>query len=229
MESHGADAVRLFMMFASPPEQTLEWSEAGLDGMLRFLKRLWKLVQDHAGGHPSPQPPLAGGGGEFNAAQKEMRHKTHETLRKISDDIGRRNSYNTAIAAAMELLNALYKFEDASPQGRAVMQEALDMLVAVLSPIVPHICHELWLALGHATPVIDARWPQPDAAALKTDTVTLVVQVNGKLRGRIEVASDASNDEVVAVALSDENVKKFLTGPLKKQVVVPGKLVNFVV
>lgn len=230
LESHGADAVRLFMMFASPPEQTLEWSEAGLDGMLRFLKRLWKLVQDHASrSAPSPLPPPAGGGGALSAAQKDLRRKTHETLRKISDDVGRRYIFNTAIAAAMELLNALYKFEDTSPQGRAVMQEALDMLVAVLSPIVPHICHELWFALGHQTPVIDARWPQPDAAALRADSITLVVQVNGKLRGRIEVVADAGNDAVIAAALADENVKKFLTGPLKKQVVVPGKLVNFVV
>ncbi len=225
LQSHGADAVRLFMMFASPPEQTLEWSEAGLDGMLRFLKRLWKRVHDHL-----DQGAVAAlDGGALDAQQKELRRKTHETLRKISDDVGRRYNFNTAIAAAMELLNALYKFEDASPQGRAVMQEALDMLVAVLSPIVPHICHELWFALGHKTPVIDARWPRPDAAALKADTVTLVVQVNGKLRGRIEVDCDADKDAVIAVALADENVRKFLTGPVKKQVVVPGKLVNFVV
>jgi leucyl-tRNA synthetase len=225
LESHGADAVRLFMMFASPPEQTLEWSEAGLDGMLRFLKRLWKRVHDHAAGDavvgvdPSALSP----------EQKDLRRETHKTLRKISDDVGRRYNFNTAIAAAMELLNALYKFEDLSPQGRAVMHEALDMLVAVLSPIVPHVCHELWFALGHKTPVIDARWPQPDAAALQADSITLVVQVNGKLRGRIEVGADAGSDAVIAAALADENVKKFLTGPLKKQVVVPGKLVNFVV
>ena len=244
LAKYGADSVRLFMMFASAPEQTLEWSEAGIEGMLRFLKRLWKLVQDHVERGPvqalQPAALTAAAGViekellppalALGAAQKDMRRKTHETLRKMSDDIGRRYSYNTAIAAAMELLNALYKFEDSSEQGRAVIRESLNMLVVTLSPIVPHICHELWFVLGHSEPVIDARWPLPDPAALVSDTVTLVVQVNGKLRGRIEVAAGAGNEAVVDAALADENVQRFVAGQaIKKRIVVPGKLVNIVI
>ena len=226
LASHGADAVRLFMMFASPPEQTLEWSEAGIEGMLRFLKRLWKLVHDHAALGAAPALEAAA----LGPAHKDLRRKLHETLRKMGDDVGRRHAYNTAIAAAMELVNALYKFEARDAQGRAVMQEALDALVAALAPIVPHVAHELWHGLGHAEPVIDAPWPEPDPAALRADLVTLVVQVNGKLRGRIEVPADAGNDAVIESALADPNVQKFVAGQaIKKRVVVPGKLVNFVV
>jgi leucyl-tRNA synthetase len=162
--------------------------------------------------------------------QKDLRRKLHETLKKVSDDFGRRQSYNTAIAAAMELVNALYKFEDVSANGRALMQEALELLVAMLAPITPHICHELWSALGHAAPVIDARWPTLDVAALESDTVALVVQVNGKLRAQIQVPTGASNETILETALADVNVQKFISGQtLKKKIVVPGKLVNLVV
>jgi leucyl-tRNA synthetase len=148
----------------------------------------------------------------------------------MSDDIGRRYNFNTAIAAAMELVNALQKFEDRSAQGRAVMQEALTLLVAALSPIVPHICHELWLALGHPQAVIDAPWPTPDPEALKSETLVIVVQVNGKLRGQISVAADAGPDVVYAIALADPNVRRFIEGQaVKKKIYVPGKLVNLVV
>jgi len=226
VDLHGADTVRLFTMFASPPEDTLEWSDAGVEGSTRFLKRLWKRVHEHvSAGAAAPLDAAA-----LTEPQRELRRKLHEALKKIGDDVGRRYNFNTAIAAGMELLNALNRFDDASPQGRAVMQEALTALVAVLSPIVPHICHELWLALGHATPVIDAPWPQPDPAALKADTVTLVVQVNGKLRGRIDVPAGAGNDAVADAALADPQVQKFIAGQaITKRVVVPGKLVNFVV
>lgn len=222
---YGADAARLFMMFAAPPEATLEWSDAGIDGSLRFLKRLWKLVQTHSEAGPvAALEPAA-----LNAAQKELRRKLHQTLGKIGDDVGRRYNFNTAIAAAMELVNALQKFDDVSAQGRAVMQEALSGLVAALSPIVPHITHELWQALGQAGAVIDAPWPQADAQALQADTASLVVQVNGKLRGSILVATDASDEAIAAAALADENVRKFIgDAPIRKRIVVRGKLINFV-
>ncbi len=224
--AHGADAVRLFMMFASPPEQTLEWSEAGIEGGTRFLKRLWKLTLQHTQAGRTPALDKAA----LTPAQKDLRRKLHEALKKTADDFGRRHSYNTAIASAMELVNALYKFEDPSINGRALMQEALESLVAMLSPITPHICHELWNALGHATPVIDARWPLPDAEALLSDTITLVVQVNGKLRANIQVPAGADNDTVIQAALADANVLKYVAGlTLKKKIVVPGKLVNLVV
>jgi leucyl-tRNA synthetase len=226
LKSHGADAVRLFIMFAAPPEQSLEWNDAGIDGAMRFLKRLWRLVYEHVGmGVVQPLDKSA-----LTPAQKDLRRKLHQTLQKFADDVGRRYSYNTAVAAAMELVNALYKFEDRTPDGRAVLQEALDGLVAVLAPIVPHISHALWKALGHAEPVIDARWPNTDPAALVPDEVTMVVQVNGKLRGEIRMPTGASQEQILEAALAQEGVKRFTDGQvIKKKIVVPGKLVSFVV
>jgi leucyl-tRNA synthetase len=229
VEQYGADSARLFMMFAAPPEATLEWSDAGIEGAQRFLKRLWKLVGDHRASLADGVVPALDVA-QLGKAQKDVRRKVHQSLGKMSDDIGRRYNFNTAIAAAMELVNTLARFDDASPQGLAVMQEALDVLVAALSPIVPHICHELWFALGHAQPVIDIAWPKVDAAALYADTVTLAVQINGKLRATIESPAEAGNDEIIALALADANVRKFVgEQPIRKQIVVPGKLVNFVV
>jgi leucyl-tRNA synthetase len=226
IERYGADTVRCYMMFTSAPEDTLEWSDASIEGSVKFLKRLWKQVHAHVAAGPAPALDRAALGG----AQKKLRQKTHATLQKVGDDLGRRLKLNTVVAANMELLNAIADFEDAGPQGRAVAQEALEAVVATLAPIAPHLCHALWQSLGHAEPVIDARWPEPDPAALHADMVTLVVQVNGKLRGRVEVPADAGQDAVAAAALADENVQKFLAGqPIKKRVVVPGKLVNFVV
>ncbi|MDR3416670.1 MAG: leucine--tRNA ligase [Nevskia sp.] len=226
IDSHGADAVRLFMMFTAPPEQTLEWSDAGIDGAARFLRRLWKLVYEHVQRGPAPALDVAA----LTAAQKDLRRKLHDTIAKIGDDYERRFSFNTAVAACMELFNALARFEDTGVNGRAVMQEALDALVRMLSPIVPHIAHRLWLDLGHTQPVIDAPWPAADAAARVADVVEMVVQINGKLRGKIVVAKDAGEEAIVAAALADENVQKFLNGqPIRKTIVVPGKLINFVV
>jgi len=226
IERYGADTVRCYMMFTSPPEDTLEWSDASVEGSARFLKKLWKRVHDHVAAGAPPALDTAA----LNGEQKKLRHKIHATLQKVGDDIGRRLKLNTVVAANMELLNAVTDFDDASPQGRAVIREALEALVATLSPITPHICHALWQALGHPEPVIDARWPEADPAALKADMVTLVVQVNGKLRGRIEVPADAGNDAVAESALADPNVQKFIGGQtIRKRVVVPGKLVNFVV
>ena len=226
IEKYGADTVRLFMMFAAPPEQALEWSDDGVQGSFRFLKRFWSAVTGHAAnGHAAAIDADA-----LNDAQKELRRKTHQTIAKISDDIGRRHSFNTAVAASMELLNAVNKFSDDSDAGRSVKREALEVIVIMLSPMVPHICHALWQELGHDSVLIDQRWPEVDDSALQQDLVELVVQVNGKLRAKISVAADAGKNDVEALALADENVQRFIDGKeLRKVIVVPGRLVNIVV
>ena len=223
---YGADTVRLFMMFAAPPEQALEWSDDGVQGSFRFLKRFWSAVQVHMDGGETGELNPA----ELDDAQKALRRKTHQTIAKISDDIGRRYTFNTAVAASMELLNAINRFDDESPAGRAVAHEALEAVVLVLSPIVPHICHALWQVLGHTDALIDQRWPGVDASALEADLIEVVVQVNGKLRGRISVAADANNDSVAKQALADPNVQRFVgDSEIRKTIVVPGRLVNIVV
>jgi leucyl-tRNA synthetase len=167
---------------------------------------------------------------ELNDVQRELRRKTHQTIAKVGDDMGRRYTFNTAVAASMELLNAVTRLEDSSPQSRAVVREALDAVVAFLSPIVPHICHELWEVLGHETAVVDERWPNFDESALEQDRVEIVVQVNGKLRAKILAADGADADTVAAVALADENVQRFIAGKeVRKTIFVPGRLVNIVV
>ncbi|MGM0985722.1 MAG: leucine--tRNA ligase [Pseudomonadota bacterium] len=226
IDRFGADTVRLFMMFAAPPEQSLEWSDAGVEGAHRFLKRLWRLVSDHlAAGEPGPLDLDA-----LTEPQRELRRKTHETINKAGDDIGRRTTFNTAIAAVMELTNALSRFDDTSPQGLAVAREAVDACVLLLAPITPHACHALWQELGHEEAAIDARWPEVDDAALERDSIELVVQVNGKLRARIEVEASADKASIEAQALEAENVQRHVEGKtLRKVIVVPGKLVNIVV
>jgi len=222
----GADTVRLFSMFAAPPEHSLDWREAGVEGMARFLRRLWRELHAHVAqpDHPEVDPRV------LNAAQKTLRRQIHETIAKVSDDYGRRMSFNTAIAAVMELLNAVGKFDDMSDQGRAVRHEAFEAIVLLLNPITPHIGHALWAALGHTEPVIDVAWPKADPAALAKDAVTLAVQVNGKLRGQIEVAVNAAREEIEQAALADEGVIKFVAGQtVKKIIIVPGKIVNIVV
>ena len=223
----GADTVRLFSMFAAPPDQSLEWNEAGVEGMARFLRRFWREVVTHAGNPDHPAVHQA----TLNAGQKTLRRQTHETIRKVSDDIGRRYAFNTAIAALMELLNALGKFDDMSDQGRAVRHEALDAMVLLMNPVTPHIAHALWQVLGHIETLIeDQPWPKVDIAALARDVVTVAVQVNGKLRGTIEVAVGASREEVETLALSEPRVVEFVAGQApKKIIVVPGKIVNIVV
>ncbi|MCK2043653.1 leucine--tRNA ligase [Chromohalobacter sp. TMW 2.2308] len=225
IDRFGADTVRLFMMFAAPPEQSLEWSDSGVEGAHRFLKRLWKLVADHLdAGTPAALDVAA-----LDDDQKTLRRKTHETIAKASDDIGRRTTFNTAIAAVMELVNAVGRFEDTSPQGLTVTREALEACVLILAPIVPHACHALWQALGHETPVIDADWPVADEAAMVKDSVELAVQVNGKLRARLEVPAAADKAAVEAQALEAENVRRHTEGKtVRKVIVVPGKLVNIV-
>ena len=226
VERYGADTARLFMMFAAPPEQTLEWSDEGVEGAFRFMKRLWKAVHQHVSqgrGGAVDRPALT-------APQRDLRRQIHEMLAKVTTDIGRRRTFNTAIASVMELMNTLARADDHSPQGRAIMQEALDIVVRVLSPVVPHACHALWRELGHDTAVVDERWPAVDPQALARESIEVVVQVNGRLRGRVTVPVDAGEELVREVALADANVQRFVEGrPVRKFVYVPGKLANFVV
>ncbi|WP_302138811.1 leucine--tRNA ligase [Halomonas alkalicola] len=235
IDRFGADTVRLFMMFAAPPEQSLEWSDSGVEGASRFLKRLWRLVSDHleaerqAGGVAGGIDPAV-----LTEPQRELRRKTHETIAKASDDIGRRTTFNTAIAAVMELTNAIGRFHQgdnaAGDQDLAVAREAVEACVLLLAPIVPHACHALWAELGHQEPAIDAAWPGVDESALARDTIELVVQVNGKLRARIEVPASADKAAVEAEAFAAENVQRHTEGKtVRKVIVVPGKLVNIVV
>ncbi len=227
VDRHGADTVRLFSMFAAPPEQSLEWSEAGVEGMARFLRRLWGQVHKHVARGAAPALDLAA----LSAEHQAIRRQVHETIAKVGDDYGRRYTFNTAIAAVMELINALAKFDDDSAMGRAVLQEAWEAVTLLLDPITPHIAHALWQALGHSETLIeDCPFPQADAAALVRDAVTLAVQVNGKLRATIEVAVNAARETIEAQAMADPAVQKFLAGQtVRKVIVVPGKIVNIVV
>jgi leucyl-tRNA synthetase len=226
VEKFGADTVRLFSMFAAPPEQSLEWSEAGVEGMARFLRRFWREVTTHASqpDHPVVDPA------RLDAGQKTLRRQVHETIQKVGDDLGRRHAFNTAIAALMELLNAVGRFTDMSEQGRAVRHEALEAMVLLLNPVVPHVSHALWQVLGHPETVLEnVAWPQPDPAALVRDSATLAVQVNGKLRATIELPAGASREEAEAAARAHPNVAAFLEGQaVRKVIVVPGKIVNIV-
>ena len=237
VEKYGADTARLFMMFASPPEQTLEWSEEGVQGQYRFLRRLWKAVHDHVSAAAVDKHlgliriGAANGAGEpLSAAAAQLRWQTHHTLERVTGDIARRRVFNTAIAATMELLNSVSRFDENGSAARAVRHEALEVIVLCLSPMVPHICHALWHELGHEQALIDESWPKPDAAALKQDTVEIIVQVNGKLRGRVQVASGADQATAHAAALADESVRRFAgEAPPRRVVYVPGKLLNIVV
>ncbi|MBM4196109.1 MAG: leucine--tRNA ligase [Gammaproteobacteria bacterium] len=225
VEQFGADTARLFIMFASPPEQSLEWSEDGVQGAFRFLKRLWRIAHDHAAAGQAGAVEMA----VLDARQKSLRRVTHQALAKVTDDLARRFTFNTAIASVMELLNEVSRFEVKSAQDRAVVQEALERSVLMLSPMVPHIAHRLWQVLGHATAVVDERWPEADPAAMVADSVEIVVQVNGKVRGRVAVPAGAPEDSIRAAALADAGVQRHLEGKAPKRViVVPGKLVNVV-
>ncbi len=226
IDRYGADTVRLYTMFAAPPEQSLEWSDAGVEGAYRFLKRLWKLSAAHleAGNVPDLNKD------ELSDAQQKLRLKIHVTINKVNDDIGRRYTFNTAIAATMELINALSHAKDESENGRAIMREGLETAILLLSPIVPHITEVLWHEFDHKEPMIDAAWPEVDESALLQDEIQLIVQVNGKLRAKIMVPSDADRKQIEESAISDENVQKFIVDKeIKKVIVVPGRLVNIVV
>ena len=233
VEKYGADTARLFMMFAAPPEQTLEWSEEGVQGQFRFLRRLWKAVYDQVATAPaSAHHGLLSIATDLplDAAATDLRRQSHHTLERVTDDIARRRVFNTAIAAAMELLNAVTRYDDPGMMRRAVRHEALEIVVLCLSPMVPHICHELWRALGHERALIDEDWPRPDPAALRQETVELIVQVNGKLRGRVQVAAGTDEARARAAALNDPTVRRFVGEAAPRRVIyVPGKLLNIVV
>jgi leucyl-tRNA synthetase len=197
-----------------------------VQGAARFIRRLWNAVYEHV----SAGAVAHRDGAPFSTEQAKLRRVAHQALAKATDDIGRRHNFNTAIAAVMELLNAVARFGDASPQGRAVRQEALQIAVLVLSPIVPHVCHALWLSLGGPEAPVDTPWPKVDPQALAQDTYQIVVQVNGKLRGHVSVPADSDEATVRAAALADERVQKFMDGkPVRRVIVVPGKLVNVVI
>ena len=226
IEKYGADTVRMFTMFASPPDQSLEWSDSGVEGSFRFLKRLWKIVANH-----KPIPLEGFSSLKLNEEQIKLRRKTHQTLQKVTDDYGRRHTFNTAIAATMELLNTVTRFTDSydSENDKMVIQESLETAILMLSPIVPHFCHALWLHLGHEGTVMNASWPQVDESALIESSITVVLQVNGKLRDKVEVAKDVSKEELEKLALDNEAVKRFIAGgTIRKVIVVPGRLVNIV-
>lgn len=226
VDKFGADTVRLFSMFAAPPDQSLEWNEAGVEGMARFLRRVWVSVHKHVADGAAPALDLA----SLDAAQKTLRRQLHEAIQKVGDDYGRRHSFNTAIAVVMELHNHLSKFDDLSDNGRALRQEVLASIVLLLNPITPHTSHALWQVLGHAETLIeDLPFPQADKSALTRDTVTLAVQVNGKLRGTIEVPVGIAKEDAERLALAEPNVVKFMEGlSVRKVIVVPGKIVNIV-
>ena len=220
-----SDTVRLFSMFAAPPDQSLEWSETGVEGMHRFVKRIWRMVTEHLND--------AAISAQFDAgiatlAQKELRTQLHEAIAKVGRDIGERLNFNTAIAAIMELTNAISKFNDASNNACALRQECWEAITLMLAPIAPHLCHRLWQLLGHSSLILDQPYPAADAQALLRDDVTLAVQVNGKLRGQITLAKSTANADVEAAAKLA--VAKYLEGmQVKKVIVVAGRLVSIVV
>ena len=226
VEKYGADTVRLFMMFASPAEMTLEWQESGVEGAKRFLGRVWNLVYQYQQNPAKTALDVTA----LSADQKALRREVHKTIAKVSDDIGRRQTFNTAIAAIMELMNKLTKAPLESEQDRAVMAEALSAVVRMLYPITPHICFELWQALGNETAIDTAEWVKADKTAMVEDEKLIVVQVNGKVRGKVTVAADADEETVKTIAFADENVKKFTDDQqIVKVIYVAGKLLNVVV
>jgi len=227
IDQYGADTVRLFSMFAAPPEQSLEWSDEGVEGAARYLNRLWHQVTTFVQSQPGTTPTLTG---DLDKAQKDVRLKIHQTIEKVTTDIGERQTFNTAIAAMMELTNALSKFDDDSANGMAIRHEGWYTLVKMISPFAPHMAQALWEQLGETSLLCDAMWPAVDKAALVQDEIEMVVQVNGKLRAKIPVAADASQAEIEALALADENVQRFTADQtIRKVIVVPGRLVNVVV
>jgi len=227
VRTYGADTARLFSLFAAPPEKDLDWNEEGVEGASRFLRRVWRLVAEN---HEWLRATAPFAGGELDGADRGLRRKAHETVKKVTENIEDRFHFNTAIAAAMELVNELGSFEPKGDRGRRVFREAVDALVKLLAPMVPHVAEELWQELGNATALAETAWPSWDEAALVRDAILIVVQVSGKVRGRLEVPTDATEDQVRAAALADAQVARHLEGKtLVKAVYVPGRLLNLVV
>lgn len=227
IDTYGADTARLFMMFAAPPEQSLEWADSGVEGANRFLRRLWKAVYEHV----ELGVVAAYTQGELSADLKAIRLQLHSTIEKVGDDYGRRHSFNTAISSVMEMMNALAKVEGADNITRSVRQEVLQNVALLLSPIVPHICQEIYAELCPASHILCASWPMPDKSAMVQDSVEYVIQVNGKLRGSINVAKTEPKDALEKLALQQPFVQKFIEENMtvRKIIVVPNKLINIVV
>ena len=224
VERYGADTVRLFMMFASPADMTLEWSDSGVEGAQRFLRRLWRTTFEHVSGGAVAALDLAA----LTNEQKAVRRELHKTIAKVSDDVGRRQTFNTAIAAIMELMNNLAKL-GSDEQDRALMQEALEAVVVMLYPITPHIGFELWKMLGKEGDIDVTGWPVADEAAMVETEKLVVVQINGKMRGKLTVPAEISQADVEKLAMADASVQKFTEGlTVRKVVYVPGKLLNIV-
>jgi leucyl-tRNA synthetase len=232
IKKYGADATRLFILFAAPPEKELEWSDRGIDGSFRFIGRLWRLAEELESSLVCVQPCHAVPG-ELSAEVKQLRLKEHDTVRRVSRDIENSFQFNTAIAAIMELVNEMYALKDAlvgTEQGRCQLSSALATAVTLLSPMAPHVCEEIWQAIGHGGVVAEQPWPRYDEAALVTDEVTVVAQVCGKVRGQVSVPNDATEEQVKAACMAVENVARHLEGKqVVKVIYVPGRLVNIVV
>ena len=225
VDRYGADTVRLFSMFASPPDQSLEWSDSGVEGAFRFLRRLWFMSTEHIVAGPVEALNTNG----LNAEQKTIRRYVHDTIAKVSDDIGRRQTFNTAIAAVMELSNHLGRFEDSSPQGRAIQDEAWKAVVRLMAPITPHICETLWEMLGGQGNVVGTAWPDVDESARVRDQITLVIQINGKLRARLDLAPGCDEEQAMAAAMAETNVTRFTDGKtIRKVIYIPDRLLNIV-
>ncbi len=227
IDSYGADTARLFMMFAAPPDQSLEWADSGVEGASRFLKRLWKACYEHV----ALGQIGAYSHGELNKELRQLRLQLHQTIEKVGDDYGRRHSFNTAISSVMEMMNALAKIDGTDNITRSVRQEVLQNVALLLSPIVPHICQALWAELCPASHILQATWPVADKTAMVQDTVEYVIQVNGKLRGNLQVSREADKTAIEKMTLEQTYVTKFLLEgtSVRKIIVVPNKLVNVVI
>ena len=229
ISKYGADTARLFILFAAPPTQDLEWSDSGIEGAHRFINKFFRLVTGFIklkeGVEISKTDDL-----NLNEEQRSIRQKTHLALKKVGDDFGRRHSFNTAIATMMELNNLVSRYADTSQQGMAVKQEAIEIMVKCLSPVMPHVCHHLWFLLGGKNAVVDSQWPEVDESALIQERVQIIAQVNGKLRAKIMAPLDSDNQAVQEIALSDEKIVKFtMDKQIIKVIVVPNKLINIVI
>ena len=226
IDKYGADTVRLFMMFAAPPLQSLEWSDSAVEGAQRFLKRLWKLTHEHLSLNKVVTLDFL----LLNDQQQTLRRKVHQSIKKVTHDIEVRQTFNTAIAAVMELTNSIGKFKDTSEQGIAVAREAIEACILLLSPITPHICEKLWEELNQGEKLCVKHWPVADEEALVQAKVEMVISINGKVRGKMLIATDADKDVILHTALSMENVQKFIADKtIRKKIIVPGKLLNLVV
>jgi leucyl-tRNA synthetase len=232
VQKYGADTVRLFCLFASPPEKDLDWSEQGVEGSSRFLHRVWRLVEE--GGEELQKARWPDKDWNLPDDLRALRRKTHMTIKKVSEDIENRFHFNTAISSIMELVNLIYQVKEkrgkSDPYATGVMREAVETMVVLLSPFVPHLCEELWEALGHTGSVGKVSWPQCDEEAIKDEEVMMVIQVNGKLRNRITVGAHASEEEIQEAVLTNQRIQEILAGQkVKKFILVPKKLVNLVV